>query len=168
MIKSSPTLADVNFAFAAALDDIIAKGRQSKAVVVFPAESTETFTVESTLPRNWRSVKELIQELFAQNVVVVTGAGNNAEGSPTMNTLPAMWWNLERDFPLIVVGAATQRGDMASWSQGKAALNEVVWAPGQNVVCADGPASQGLVVRSGTSFAAAMVSKPTHVRRCQI
>lgn len=157
VMKSLPTVADVNFAFAAALDDIIEKDRQGKAVVVYPATSIQTFTARSVLPRNWRSVNELIQELFAQDVVVVTGAGNNAASSSALDTLPAMW-ALAEDFPLIVAGAVTTDGTIARFSQGAVASSEIVWAPGESVVCANGPSSPGLAVRSGTSFATAMVS----------
>ena len=159
MMKSLPTVADVNFAFAAALDDIMEKDRQGRAVVVYPATSIETFGAGSALPRNWRSVNELIQELFAQNVVVVTAAGNNAARTSTLDTVPAMW-ALDRDFPLIVAGAVRLDGTVARFSQGAAAMAQIVWAPGDSVVCANGPSAQGLAVRSGTSFAAGMVSKP--------
>ena len=56
VMKSLPTLADVNFAFAAALDDIIDKDRQGRAVVIYPATSIQKFSAKSALPRNWRSV----------------------------------------------------------------------------------------------------------------
>lgn len=161
VMKSLLTLADVNFAFAAALDDVIAKGRQGRAVVVYPATSIQTFDAGSALPRNWKSVKELIRELFAQDVIVVTAAGNNAARSPALNTLPAMWWGQEKNFPLIVAGAVKDDGTRARFSQGAATLNEIVWAPGEDVVCANGPSSPGLAARSGTSFAAAMVSNLT-------
>lgn len=157
VMKSLPTLADVNFAFAAALDDIIEKDRQGRAVVVYPATSIQTFAAGSVLPRNWKSVNELIQDLFAQDVVVVTGAGNNAAHSLALNTLPAMW-SLGEDFPLIVAGAVKTDGTIAHFSQGAATLSEIVWVPGESIVCANGPSSPGLAVRSGTSFAAAMVS----------
>ena len=162
IIKSMLTVADVNFAFATALDDIMEKDRQGKAVVVYPATSTQTFTAGSALPRNWRSVHELIQELFAQNVVVVTAAGNSAARSSALNTLPAMW-ALDRDFPLIVAGAVRLDGTIARFSQGAASMAQVAWAPGDSIVCANGPSAQGLAVRSGTSFAAGMVST-THVQ----
>ena len=157
VMKSLPTLADVNFAFAAALDDIIEKDRQGRAVVVFPATSIQTFGPGSVLPRNWRSVKELIRELFGQDVVVVTASGNSAARSSAMNTVPAIW-GLDPDFPLIVAGAVTTSGTIARFSQGAASRSEIVWAPGESIVCANGPSSPGLAVRSGTSFAAAMVS----------
>ena len=157
VIKSLPTLADVNFAFAAALDDIMAKRRQGKAVVVYPATSTQTFSPQSWLPRNWKSIKELIQELFDQDAVVVTGAGNDAARSATLDTLPAMW-GLDEDFPLIVAGAVKTDGTVAKFSQGTANAAQIVWAPGEDVVCAMGPSLDGLATRSGTSFAAAMVS----------
>ena len=157
VMKSLTTIADVNFAFAAALDDIIEKRRQGKAVVLFPANSIETFSLGYVLPKNWWVIKQLIEELFAQDVVVVTGAGNNALQSSALNTVPAMW-GLDQDFPLIVAGAVRLDGTLAQFSQGAATLSDIVWAPGDNIVCANGPSSPGLTVRSGTSFAAAMVS----------
>ena len=157
VMKSLPTLADVNFAFAAALDDIMEKDRQGQAVVLYPATSIQTFGAGSVLPRNWRSVNELIQELFTQDVVVVTAAGNNAARSLALDTVPAMW-GLDEDFPLIVVGAATIDGTIARFSQGAATWSEILWAPGEGIECANGPSSPGLAVRSGTSYAAAMVS----------
>ena len=160
MMKSLRTVADVNFAFAAALDDIIEKGRQGSAVVLYPATSIETFGAGSALPRNWMSVKELIQELFAQNVVVVTAAGNNAARTSSLDTLPAMW-ALDNGFPLIVAGAVRLDGTIARFSQGAAAMTKVVWAPGDSIVCANGPSAQGTAVRSGTSFAAGMVRTHT-------
>lgn len=157
VMKSLPTLADVNFAFAAALDDIMEKDRQGRAVVVYPATSIQTFGAGSVLPRNWQSVNELIQELFAQDVVVVTGSGNNAARSSALDTVPAIW-GLEPDYPLIVAGAVRIDGTIARFAQGAATLSEIVWAPGESIVCANGPSSPGLAVRSGTSFAAAMIS----------
>lgn len=157
VMKSLPTLADVNFAFAAALDDIIEKDRQGKTVVVYPATSIQTFGAGSSLPRNWQSVRELIQELLAQDVVVVTAAGNHAARSSAPDTVPAIW-ALDPNFPLIVAGAVTTDGTIARFSQGAAAPSEIVWAPGESVVCANGPSSPGLAVRSGTSFAAAMAA----------
>lgn len=157
VIKSLPTLADVNFAFAAALDDILAKDRRGKAVVVFPATSIQTLAPGSALPRNWQSVRDLIQELLARDVVVVTAAGNNAARSPALDTVPAIW-GLDPHFPLIVAGAVTiADGAMAIFSQGGATPAQIAWAPGDSIVCANGPSAPGLAVRSGTSFAAAMV-----------
>lgn len=165
-MKSLSTIADINFAFAAALDDIIAKDRQSRAVVVYPSTSINPFGAGSALPRNWQSVKELIQELFAQDVVVVTGAGNNAVSSERLNTFPAVW-GLNRNFPLIVAGAVTTEGNQARFSQGVATWEDILWAPGEDVVCANGPSAQGLAVWSGTSFAAGMVSTTTSLASAQ-
>lgn len=162
VMKSLLTVADVNFAFAAALDDVVEKHRQGRAVVVFPATSIQTFNAGSDLPRNWRSVKELIQSLFFNGVPVVTAAGNNAARSSSLDTLPALWGLGFESFPLIVVGAATTDGSTARFSQGAANPDAIVWAPGESVVCANGPSSAGLSVRSGTSFAAGMVSSAIH------
>ena len=155
-MKSLPTVADINFAFAAALDDIIEKKRQGRAVVLYPATSTKRFARHG-LSRNWWSVKELITELFAQDVVVVTGAGNDAVRTLSLDTVPAMW-GLDENFPLIVAGAVKIEGTIAGFSQGATDSARILWAPGEDVVCANGPSSPGLRYRSGTSFAAAMVS----------
>ena len=157
VMKSLTTLADINFAFAAALDDIIVKRRQGRAVVLYPANSIQTFSAKSPLPRNWQSVQELMQDLFAQNVVIVTGSGNDGARSSAVDTVPAVWAS-DPDFPLIVAGAAKLDGTIAGFSQGWATSSKIVWAPGDSIVCANGPSSPGLAVRSGTSFAAAMVS----------
>lgn len=155
-MKSLPTVADINFGFAAALDDIIEKKRQGRAVVLYPATSIKTYA-RYGLPKNWWSVKEIIKELFAQDVVVVTGAGNDAARTLLLDTVPALW-GLDEDFPLIVAGAIKIDGTIALFSQGAADPARILWAPGESVVCANGPSSPGLTYRSGTSFAAAMVS----------
>ena len=160
VIKALTTLADVTFAFAAALDDIIAKHRQGRAVVLYPTTSTLALGM-APLPKSWLSIRKLIQELFAHDVVVVTAAGNDAARNPAVDTVPAAW-GLDGDdeFPLIVAGAVKADGSFAPFSQGVVNPARLFWAPGESIVCANGPSSAGLAVRSGTSFAAAMVSAP--------
>ena len=137
ILKASLSLVDENWAFAAALDDIIAKNRQGKSVVLYPRTSTKQYDVGTGWEANWQSIKSLIQDLFAQDVVVVTCAGNGAtRRSSVVNTLPAMW--SASDFPLVVAGAATTAGDFASFSRGTNIPGSIVWAPGDKVVCTRG------------------------------
>lgn len=135
MIKSSLTLLDDNWAFAEVLDDVLKKGRQGKAVVVYPRSSIETFSAGSALPANWESMKGLMQGLFEADVVIVTCAGNEGtKRSSALDKAPAVW--ASQDFPLIVAGAVTTSGDFAKFSQGLKAADDLVWAPGVHVTCA--------------------------------
>ncbi|KAL8699224.1 MAG: hypothetical protein Q9201_006122 [Fulgogasparrea decipioides] len=78
MMKSSGTVADETWAFAEALDDILSKQRQRKAVVVYPRLSLTAFAPGSEPAANWDSIQALIRDLFEANVVVVNCAGNEA------------------------------------------------------------------------------------------
>ena len=171
ILKASLSLVDENWAFAAALDDIIAKNRQGKSVVLYPRTSVKQYDITTTRwEANLRSIKSLIQDLFAQDVIVVTCAGNDAtrrssSSSSVVNTVPAVW--SASDFPLVVAGAATTTGDFARFSRGTANPDGIVWAPGDDVWCTRGkflPDHAYPIERkaSGSSFAAGMVR--THIR----
>ena len=163
MMKASLKMADNTWAFAAALDDILEEGRSGKAVVVYPRSSIETYSRGSSeLPADWSSIREIIQDLLAADVVVVTCAGNEAtRRSSALDKVPAVW--ASKDFPLIVAGSVTNIGEVAKFSQGAETPNEVVWAPGYNVECAG--ASTQNQKRWGTSFSAGMVISPFHAKR---
>ena len=61
--------------------------------------------------------------------------------------------------PILVAGATTIRGDLAGFSQGQGQVrSDILWAPGNDIVCADGSTDAGLKKTSGTSFSASMVS----------
>ena len=163
MMKASLKLADDNWAFSAALDDIILKGRQGRAVVVYPRTSKHTFSriaVPPELPDNWFSIKNLMNELFENDTPVVTGAGNNASRSLSPDTVPAVWDRASRQFPLIAVGSMDTIGIRTSWTQNM--HGSAVWAPGI-VQCAGGPSSADNVIAKGTSFSAAMVCRKSCV-----
>ena len=85
ILKASLSLVDDNWAFAVALDDIIAKNRQGKSVVLYPRTSFKQYGASTGWEANWRSIKSLIQDLFAQDVIVVTCAGNDLRGHWTMS-----------------------------------------------------------------------------------
>ena len=160
VLKASPSLGDENWAFAA-LDDIVARNRQGKSVVLYPRTSIKRYDVGTESEANWRSIKSLIQDLFAQDVIVVTCAGNDAtRRSSAVNTVPAIW--SASDFPLVVAGAATTAGDFARFARGTSNPRGIIWAPGDEVWCTRGTflPNHGYPIErkgSGSSFAAGMV-----------
>ena len=155
MLKASLTLADNNWAFAEALDDIMKKGRQGKAVVVYPRLSIKEYKTSDGVPREWESIKQITKDLMDNDVVVVTCAGNDGTSKIPRWKLPALWCNVSDDnFPLIVAGATGATGGYTAMSQGRNVPDRLVWAPGDSVLCATGT---GTRVGRGSSFSAGMV-----------
>lgn len=155
MMKASLTLADTNWAFAEALDGILKNGRHGKAVVVYPRLSVKEFKTSDGDPREWESIKQYIQDLMDDDVVVVTCAGNDGTSNIPRWKLPALWSNVSDDnFPLIVAGAVGATGGYTAISQGRNVPDRLVWAPGNSVLCATGTATG---VGRGSSFSAGMV-----------
>ena len=114
----------------------------------------------------------IIQDLIAEDVVIVTCAGDDRERLQRAEVnvpdrAPAIWGS--RHFPIVVVGAVTNRGKFSSFSRGVDNWEELAWAPGGNypawvpgwvpgdgVICAGNGRGQELEGR-GTGFAAGMV-----------
>lgn len=94
-------------------------------------------------------------ELFAQQVRIVTSAGNEAIRSRVADTLPEIWTEI---MPLIVVGAVTLRSEVAKFSQISYNWSDTVWAPGVGIRCAGGDSPSGMKTVDGASPAAGMVS----------
>ena len=176
IMKASLTVADQHWAFASALDDILQKGRQRRAVIVYPRVSTQAADyVDREGPRSmWSAIRNLINELSHDaGIPVVVAAGNFPLSSKRINTYPGIWANFKPASkgsglvvgdakPVLAVGAVTLKGSRAPFSQG---LDEfqLRWAPGDGVRCAGGSESPEQVDASGTSFAASMViSFPNH------
>lgn len=160
MMKASLTLADTNWAFAAALDDILINNRQGKAVVVYPRLSIKDYKTGDGVPREWESIKQTTQDLMDNDVVVVTCAGNDGTSKTPRWKLPALWSNFSDDnFPLIVAGAVGATGGYTAMSQGRNVPDRLVWAPGDSVVCAAGTVTK---VGRGSSFSAGMVTGTSH------
>ena len=160
MMKASLTLADTNWAFAAALDEILKKGRQGKAVVVYSRLSIKESKTSDGVPREWESMKQIIKDLMDNDVVVVTCAGNDGTSKIPRWELPALWSNVSDDsFPLIVAGAVGATGGYTGMSQGRNVPDRLVWAPGDSVICAT-----GIVIGfgRGSSFSAGMVTSIHH------
>ena len=160
MMKTSLTLADTNWAFAEALDDILIKDRQGKAVVVYPRLSIKEYKTSDGVPRDWESIKQTTQDLMDNDVVVITCAGNDGTSKIPRWKLPALWSNVSDDsFPLIVAGTVGATGGYTAMSQGRNIPDRLVWAPGDSVVCATGTVTK---VGRGSSFSAGMVTSISH------
>lgn len=157
IMKASTSLADTHWAFSQALKDIQDKGRQGKAVIVYPMNSNLTYSPTSVMTDwgvGWERIRLLIQDLFEQGVITVVSAGNDAKRSSDLDTLPALWKEEKRS-PLVVAGAVTNKGAFSTFSQGiTQSPRTVTWAPGDSVKCAG---KKGIQTASGTSFSAAMV-----------
>jgi len=95
---------------------------------------------QGTPPR----LREVLDALIADDVVVVAAAANNAL---PLRTYPAA------DADILAVGASTVNGEIAEFSACGRWID--VFAQGQDVV---GPIGEGFSRWSGTSFAAAMVT----------
>lgn len=171
-MKASNYMYEELSAFENVLDDIISKGRGGRSVVVYARSSwPKRFHPAlplSSLPTSWQLVRTLMESIVAQQVSVVVGAGNDNRYSSAVDTLPATWLG---QFPLVVVGAVTNSGNYADWTQGIVNTRDpnqaTFWAPGDDIVCADGPSAPGLKHETGTSFAAPMVGTPIRPKGLQ-
>ncbi|KAI9755579.1 MAG: hypothetical protein M4579_004227 [Chaenotheca gracillima] len=85
-------------------------------------------------------------------IVFVTGVGDQEPGHP--DEAPPFPTSLAPEIPIIIVGASDVNGNRAPFSLMSPRIT--VYAPGDQIECASGPS--GVQIRSGTSFAAAMVS----------
>ena len=170
IMKASLTVADQHWAFAAALDDILAKGRQKRAVIVYPRTSTQAAddAYRGGHLYMWSAIQNLIDELNRDaGILVVVPAGNFATRSKRIDTFPGIWADSKpvsqglgltagNIKPLLAVGAVTLTGAQAPFSQG-VKESQLRWAPGEQVTCAGGYLSPEQVYADGTSFAASMV-----------
>ena len=177
ILKSSLKLADQHWAFTTALDDIISKRRQRRAVILYPRASTQAAESigrgeEGGPVEMWIAIKNLIDELSRKaGALTVVPAGNFATRSKKIDTFPGIWASnsnpLSKDAPHLVmgdndpsvlaVGSITNSGSQAPSSQGQG-QPFLRFAPGEYVRCAGGkPSSSAEVDGAGTSFAAAMV-----------
>ena len=159
-IKSSMSLVDNIWGFAKVLDDVVAKKRQGRSVILYPRCSLKprNFADKRQTQRQWDRLRAIIQDLIYQDVVVVTCAGDDAKFLRSRNDLdrfPGLWSSPE--FPILVAGAVTDGGTFTDFSRG-ATSDNVIWAPGNDVECASVTASR-YGVGQGTAFAAGMVRK---------
>ena len=143
---------DVQWAFDEVYDDILTRQETSKQpiVVIGAFGSTEELSVSP-----WPDIKRSMTEIFALGAAIVVSSGNHAGRSPNVDEIPALWANGDPSFPLIVAGAVNNKGNTWPFSQGGNRLT--VWAPGDQVQCADRAGSR---LASGTSFSTGMVSSP--------
>ena len=145
----------------------MAKSRQKRSVILYPRTSLRTFPGDSNLPPEWDFLSTIISDMRYPGIVVVAPAGNNAARFKDLDTFPAILLGSQRtQTPILVSGATIIRGNLASFSQGQRRVrSDVLWAPGDGIVCADGSTDAGLKKTGGTSFSASMVS--CYVKPCR-
>ncbi|KAL8942190.1 MAG: hypothetical protein Q9216_001798 [Gyalolechia sp. 2 TL-2023] len=153
VVKTSHSMADNEWAFAAAYDDIVRKGRVHSSVVLYARSSQVTYTLSSMLPEHWAGIRDLLFEMIDRDIMVVTSAGNEGVTNQYANTIPAIWGDV---VPLFVVGAVTLVGQISSMSQRLSGVGSNIWAPGEKVKCASGLSGEQTV--TGTSASAGMVA----------
>ena len=147
VLKASYAIEDFIWAFFKAHKNILDKGPQTKAVIIF-AFAADLVEEDYAVLR----LKEIMGYLFEIDAVIVVPAGNYAQGSPRVDTVPGIWES--SNFPLIVVGAVEVNGLLTADSQRGPHIGTN--APGQFVSCAKKDA--GSQLSSGTSPATGMVS----------
>ena len=142
-----PTLnSDLPWTFDRVLTDIKSLPQDQRAVVVFATGGRQT-------PRYpWPNAKDSME---SRNAAIVVSAGNDAlkQGNQKVDKLPAIWADVDANFPLIIAGAVDNTGNLRPSSQGPEKVT--VWAPGTDVQCAE---KGGFRKASGTSHSAGMVS----------
>lgn len=170
-MKASLTVAGQHWAFSAALDDILSKGRQKKAVILYPRVSTKTADDDYREgPRfMWSAIQDLVDTLSQDaGILTIVAAGNAGALSRKIDRYPALWADSKPApvgpgqtpgelKPLLAVGAVTPTGRVARFSQGLTEF-QLRWAPGKDIMCAGGGQwTPEPVTAQGTSFAALMV-----------
>jgi hypothetical protein len=162
VVKAKGSAADNLWAFEQTRDDVLANAdnRKGKSVVLFARGQTFAGLGDNAAP--WPQMKPLMQELFDNDIVVVTSSGNNGEapGHQNVELLPKTW--ATDDFPLIVVGAVTTQGKEAFYPGKQQSFSQIgpkvtVWAPGVDIRCADSK-TQTTRLDTGTSPASAMAA----------
>ena len=138
------------------LDDIISKDRGTKSVVIFPRVSDPGIPIELGARMAWARVNQIMEELMENDVVIVTGSGNEGEEEAEITATPALWAKVDANFQLLVGGAINQDGTTASFSQGPEGVT--TWAPGNEIRCAKRGQRGAPRQARGTSCAAPMVS----------
>ena len=162
IVLKAHTLADSQWAFEKARDDIVSQGRQQKSVILF-ARGPLICEPGQENQSPWKELKPLILDLFSKDIVVVTSSGNlGAAPGHSQIDCPIKTF-AGPNYPLIVVGAVTNEGlvaikpgDKTSFSQGGPQLT--VSAPGLDVMCADSANNNTPRKDTGTSPAAAMTA----------
>lgn len=157
-MKATERMSDATWAFRQALNNILDNDRSQKSVIVFPWTSSVGLDPGTRVwGDQWEAIRQIMLDIQNKGVIIVLSAGNQADHSPQMNTLPAIF-----DYPeipplssshlVLAAGAVTKSGVIASFSQGK--NQDVFWAPGVDIRCA-GPSDQQSA--DGTSFSAPLV-----------
>lgn len=113
VVKAKPSAADNLWAFEQICDDVLANAddRKGKSVVLFARG--QAFAGLGDNDTSWPQMKPVMQELFDNDIVVVTSSGKNGEapGHQNIELLRKIW--ATNNCTLIVVGAVTTQGEEA-------------------------------------------------------
>ncbi|KAL8707071.1 MAG: hypothetical protein Q9225_007838, partial [Loekoesia sp. 1 TL-2023] len=142
------------------LEDLIARRRQGKGVVLSARSSAEYIRPGAPVTLGRQQIYWIMQDLIRQDIVIVTCAGDGPRrpsrpGDRQVRKATAVWSN--QAFPIVVAGAVTNTGGYAEFSWGDNMPTYMAWAPGDGVVCASNRISL-LQKGRGTAFAAGMVA----------
>lgn len=119
---------DLAWAFDEVSMDIQTRGHRDIRPVVVTA-AVGAFQDPSAYP--WPNIKRSMSDIFTQLAAIVVSAGNDAQKPgriADVDKMPAIWADVDKDSPLIVVGAVSDAGTPSPTSQGLTPVT--VWAPG--------------------------------------
>ncbi|KAG8527815.1 uncharacterized protein KY384_007969 [Bacidia gigantensis] len=164
VMKSTLSAADILDAFSKTLEDMVAKNRQKKTVVIFASgsdgsiEHMSPFTPDKFM---WERVRLIVQDLIRYGAVIVTAAGNGGHQRKFIDETPAVWslWDYPKNEKIISATAVNEDGEPADFAQigNKPGEDRVFWAPGENVQCASAR-SKGSKPVDGTSFSTGLIA----------
>ncbi|KAL0934046.1 subtilisin-like protease [Colletotrichum truncatum] len=156
IVKASTQASDTDDALDRIVEDVRLKKLQGRAIV-----NLSRCRENSTSEFSKRTMREYINEMIAEDIIVIAAAGNDnrpeiAKGAPAadVNSWPGLM--AEDGVPVINVGAVDNTGKNASFSQGGPLVH--VMAPGVQLQCAANSFFSGTRKNDGTSFAAPAVA----------
>ena len=137
--------------------DIRSLGRQGRSIINVSWASEDVINIQP-LSKIWQEMFDTCKTLNDLGVFIVAAAGNDALTPDAqrdyIDTAPAIYGY---QLPYIIpVGSSNTFGERSSFSQrvnsSLVPSGTQVYAPGENIECADSMSTSGIRVKSGTSF----------------
>ena len=91
VMKSSHSLQDITFAFFTAFEDIMAKSREKKAVVLYPRTSLRTFVDDSHLRPEWDFLSTIILDMRYPGIPWAGASAVKCLGIPHQKSTYMVW-----------------------------------------------------------------------------